>query len=475
MPSETFLQLLRDPTRRNTLIAASLGWMLDSMDVMLFSLLIPAIEKDLQISAATAGGIMSLTLIAAAIGGIFFGFVADRFGRTRALSASILVYCLATGLCAFTHSAGQLAACRILLGLGMGGEWAAGAALVAETWPTSHRARALGLVQSAWAIGYALAAAITAIVMPRFSPHLGWRAVFLIGMAPALVTIWIRRKVHEPAALEDLSPATHSVPHSSQQYRDEWVSPQPSNFVIPREAEDLLFSSPPSAPSFKHLFQRPLLRSTLIITSMNAASLFAWWGLFSWVPAFLSLPIAQGGHGLNIVRTSTFTILMQTGTFLGYTLFGLFADLRTKIRVRVPHISNLRCGIDNAPSTTDPTPSADLSARKHVYIAYLVIAAALVPIYTLATGATAVLLLGPVIGFFGSGFFSGFSVIAAEAFPTPLRGRAMGMAYNLGRIVSAAAPYTIGKLSETSGIGPALVLTSAGFLLAALTASFLQD
>jgi MFS family permease len=253
MPTETFLGLARDPTRRNTLIAASLGWMLDSMDVMLFSLLIPAIEKDLQISAATAGGIMSLTLISAAVGGIFFGFVADRFGRTRALSASILVYCLATGLCAFTQSALQLAACRILLGLGMGGEWAAGAALVAETWPTSHRARALGLVQSAWAIGYALAAAITALIMPRFNPHLGWRTVFLVGMAPALVTLWIRRSVHEPVMEDDplqkdvisteandrpnenvistgpratsrgsgetpafLGRATHSVPHSSQ-------------------------------------------------------------------------------------------------------------------------------------------------------------------------------------------------------------------------------------------------------------------
>lgn len=405
MPTATFLQLLRTPTRRNTLIAASLGWMLDSMDVMLFSLLIPSLERDLQISAATAGGIMSLTLIAAAIGGVFFGFVADRLGRTRALSMSILIYCLATGLCAFTHSAAQLAACRILLGLGMGGEWAAGAALVAESWPATHRARALGLVQSAWAIGYALAAAVTALILPHFSPHLGWRAVFLIGMAPALVTIWIRRKVKEPEAFTTLS----------QQKR---------------------------APAFTALFRGELGRSTFIIVTMNAASLFAWWGLFSWVPAFLSLPIAQGGHGLSVVRTSTFTILMQAGTFLGYISFGLFAD-------RFP--------------------------RKRVYITYLLVAAAVVPIYSLANSATAILLLGPIIGFWGSGFFSGFSVIASEAFPTALRGRAMGMAYNLGRIVSAAAPYTIGKLSETHGIGSALVLTSAGFLLAALTASFLHS
>ncbi len=406
MPSETFLQLAKDPTRRNTLIAASLGWMLDSMDVMLYALLIPAIERDLHISAAMAGGIMSLTLVAAAGGGVFFGFVADRIGRTRALSASILIYCIATGLCAFVHSAPQLAMCRVLLGLGMGGEWAAGAALVAETWPTDHRGKALGLVQSAWAVGYALAAVVVALIMPRFSPHLGWRAVFLAGTLPALVTVWIRRKVKEPEAW--------STDHA-----------KPANSELP----------------FKWLFQGELGRSTLIITAMNAASLFAWWGLFSWVPAFLAMPVAQGGHGLSIVKTSGWTILMQAGTFLGYTSFGFLAD---------------RYG------------------RKPVYITFLVVAAAIVPVYTLASSATAVLLLGPIIGFWGTGFFSGFSVIASEAFPTALRGRAMGFTYNLGRIASAAAPYTIGRLSESYGIGSALVLTSAGFLLAAVIASALR-
>jgi MFS family permease len=403
LPQRSFWQMAAEPVRRNALLAAGLGWMLDSMDVMLYSLLIPAIENDLHISAATAGGIMSLTLIAAAGGGVFFGFVADRLGRTRALSASILIYCLATGMCAFVHSAPELAFCRVLLGLGMGGEWAAGAALVAETWPTEHRGKALGFVQSAWAIGYALAAAVVAIIMPRFSPHLGWRAVFLVGMLPALVTVWIRRKVKEP---------------------EEWTAKRPSEVK--------------TETPFRALFRGKLGRSTLIITSMNAASLFAWWGLFSWVPAFLALPVSQGGHGLNIVKTSEFTMLMQLGTFLGYTSFGFLAD---------------RFG------------------RKGVYITFLLVAAAVVPLYTLAASATAVLLLGPVVGFWGTGFFSGFSVIASEAFPTALRGRAMGFAYNLGRIASATAPYTIGRLSESRGIGSALLLTSTGFLAAAAIAS----
>jgi len=397
VPVPSFWVLAKEPVRRNALLAASLGWMLDSMDVMLYSMIVPAAQRDLNMTSGTAGLIMSLTLIAAAAGGIFFGFVADRLGRTRALSLSILIYCVFTGLCAFVHSVPQLALCRMLLGLGMGGEWAAGAALVAETWPTEHRAKALGLVQSAWAIGYALAAAVVALVMPRF----GWRAVFLVGLLPALVTVWIRLHVKEP---------------------ETWVSSRG------RAAEI----------STRQLFRGPLARRTLVITAMNAASLFAWWGLFSWVPSFLSLPVSRGGHGLDILHTSTWTIVMQAGTFLGYTSFGVLAD---------------RFG------------------RKQVYITFLLVAAAIVPVYAIARTPLTLLLLGPFIGFWGSGYFSGFSVIASEAFPTALRGRAMGFAYNLGRIVSAFAPFLVGHLAQSRGMGFGLMLTSFGFLAAGLIAT----
>ena len=135
-----------------------------------------------------------MTLLGAAAGGVFFGFVADRFGRTRALISSVALYSVFTAACGFATTLTQLVVFRILLGIGMGGEWASGAALVSETWPAEHRGKALGFMQSGWAIGYAAAALVNAVVQPAF----GWRAVFFVGILPAFFTLWVRRNVEEP-------------------------------------------------------------------------------------------------------------------------------------------------------------------------------------------------------------------------------------------------------------------------------------
>src|SRR6266853_1764697 len=203
------------PAERSTLIAGSLGWLLDAMDVMLFSLVLAYLVREFSMDTRTAGFLNSLTLIASAIGGFFFGFLADRIGRTRALMASILVYSIASAACAFTHTIPQLGFCRFVLGLGMGGEWTTAAALIAETWRAEHRGKALGLMQSAYAIGEAVAALVVAVVFP----HFGWRAVFLVGFLPALMVLWIRSRVPE-SELWQRRAAQPNSRHSHELLRD---------------------------------------------------------------------------------------------------------------------------------------------------------------------------------------------------------------------------------------------------------------
>jgi MFS family permease len=381
----------------HSLLAAQLGWMLDAMDVMLYAFALTTIREEFELSGATAGALASVTLLSSAFGGIFFGALADKIGRARALIYSILTYSLFTALTATARGIPELVLWRSLVGIGLGGEWSAGSVLVAETWPAEHRGKAIGLMQSGWAIGYILAALLSAAILPEY----GWRVLFLLGILPALLTLWIRKHVPEPALwLERKSVAQVQVSNS-----------------------------------LAEIFRPPLLSKTLRAASITTSVLFAYWGLFTWMPAFLSTPVEKGGAGMTIVKTSAWIIPMQVGAFLGYTLFGFLSD---------------RFG------------------RRPVFVAFLIAAAALVPLYgNFGRNDTVLLILGPLIGFFGHGYFSVFGAMLAELFPTRLRGTAQGFTYNAGRAFSAIAPYTIGALADRWGIGSALGLTSAFFLLGA--------
>src|SRR3954453_640870 len=149
-----------------TLFAAQLGWMLDAMDVMLYSFALTTIRSEFQLSSGGAGALGAAPLVTSAIGGMLFGWLSDRYGRARALMWSILAFSILTGLTATARSIPELVFWRTLVGIGLGGEWAAGSVLVAETWPAAHRGKAIGLIQSAWAIGYILAAILAAAVLP---------------------------------------------------------------------------------------------------------------------------------------------------------------------------------------------------------------------------------------------------------------------------------------------------------------------
>lgn len=383
------------PTQWRALVAGTAGWTLDAMDVMLYAFALGHIRAEFGLSAAAAGALASVTLLSSSAGGIAFGMLADRYGRARMLRVAILTYSLFTALTATATTVGMLALWRALVGIGLGGEWSAGSVLVAETWPAKHRGKAIGIMQSGWAVGYILAALLAAVILPRF----GWRPLFVLGILPALLAFWIRRRVPEP---ERWSP-------TASRGKPLWHALGP-------------------------MFRAPLLGRTVVATTIATFLLFAYWGLFTWVPSFLASPAEQGGAGLGVVRSTGWIVPMQLGALAGYLSFGFLAD---------------RFG------------------RRPVFLVFVLSSAVLVPIYGGAAREAALLmLLGPLIGFFGHGYFSVFGSMLAELYPTAIRGAAQGLCYNAGRAVSALAPYTIGAIADVRGLGAALAFTAVFYVVA---------
>lgn len=403
------------PHERKTLLAGSLGWMLDAFDVMLYAMVITHLITHFNMDKGTAGLLNSLTLLSSAIGGTFFGFFADRYGRIRALTVSILIYSIASGACGLAQTVWQLGFFRLVLGLGMGGEWTAGAALVAESWRSQHRAKALALMQANWPIGEGLAALVAGLFLGLGTLTLGggfeipaWRGVFLIGVLPALLVLWLRRGVEEPAV---------------------WLKRTSGKEQSPKVPLAMLW--------------KPGIRRNVIIASAtSAAAMFGYWGLFTWIPAYLVLPVEEGGRGLDIISSTTWLLIMFPAKWLSHLVYGYAAD---------------RIG------------------RKIVYIIFVALAGLLVPAFIAMDSPLAILTILSLVGFFGSGHFTGFATIASELFPTEIRATAVGLTYNIGRGFSALAPVVVGMLAEQFGVGLSFLATTAAFLLAAVFAAFLPE
>lgn len=395
-----------------------MGWALDAFDAMIYSLVLAMLMRDFGMSKTAAGSLGTLTLLASGLGGVMFGLVADRIGRKHALMASILTYSICSFASGLATSIAVLAVARFVLGLGMGGEWNTGAALVAESWPTELRAKALSIVQSSWALGFAFAALVAGPV----SRYFGWRAVFFVGILPALITLWIQR----------------SVPESEM-----WQARNTS--AIPQR-EDLA-AVPIAATSgdstFGLIFRKPYAKHTFALLLFNFFVMFAWWGLFTWLPPYLSLPVEQGGRGFGVLGMTTLMVVLNLcGMFPGYASFGWVAD----------HIG-----------------------RRNAFLSYCLIAALLIPLYAAARSQFALLVLGTVVAFFGTGIFSGSGIMGSEIFPTVVRARALGFTYNGARALSALAPLVIGRVGQAKGLGWAFYVCAAGYLLAALITTQLPE
>lgn len=375
------------------LIAAQLGWMLDAMDFLLFTFALVPIQKEFALSKSEASLPITFALIASAIGGIAFGRIADRIGRVRAMTISILFYSLATAGMATAQSLWQLVAWRIFVGFGMGGEWSSGSVLVAETWPAKHRAKAMGIMQAGWAIGALIAAGVSALVLERY----GWRVLFLIGAAPAVLAFVVRRTVEEPAV-----------------WREQ--SRQPARW--------------------SEIFAPPYGRRVALATIVASSVLIAYWGVTSWLPAFLATPVAEGGAGLTVTKSAAWLIVLQIGAFFGYISFGWIAD---------------RIG------------------RRPAFTLFMICATIVVPLFAFgARSAVTLLLVGPLVGYFAHGYFSLFGAMLAELFPTRIRASAQGFCYNAGRLASSLAPFAIGAAATKYGLGFSIAFDALFFAVGAV-------
>ena len=278
------------------LFVAWLGWVFDAMDATIYAIVLhPALHDLLHTSSGPppaerigwyGGIIFSIFLIGWAIGGITFGIAADRFGRTKVLMATIIVYAGFTGAAALSQEWWQLAVYRFLTALGIGGEWAAGAAIVAETWPEEKRAKAASVLQSAWAVGFFLAAGCNL----AFKETYGWRGLFLIGVLPAFLALLVRWWVKEPERW------THA--HAQR--------------IIPLSA----------------IFEGELKRATLTGSTLAFVAVFGLWGSTNWAPTLVhELPEFRGADPATLTKSVSYAIMaLNAGAIFGYLSFGPLAD-----------------------------------------------------------------------------------------------------------------------------------------------------
>lgn len=239
------------------LAAALLGNVLDAFDVMVYAFALTTILHEWNFSTFQAGFLATASLLACSIGGVLSGGIADRIGRKNAIVLCIMIFTLFSGVSAFTRNLTELALSRAALGLGWGGMWTVAVLLISESWPDKHRGKALCVANAGWPVGYILAAMASALLLPT----VGWRVLFFLGVIPGLFIFWIIRHVDE------------------------------SPLYLKARAEKKMKAN------YLRIFRQDLLRSTLTICLISTLMMCGYWGLFTWLPGYLSLPLAKGGAG----------------------------------------------------------------------------------------------------------------------------------------------------------------------------------
>jgi MFS family permease len=273
---------------RRTFWACASGWALDGMDFMIYPLVIGTIIALWKVNAGTAGLAGTVTLLASAVGGWLGGYLSDRIGRVRTLQLTILWFSFFSLVCAFVQNFDQLLIARALLGLGFGGEWAAGAVLMGEAIRPQFRGRAVGSVQSGWAVGWGLAVLSQAVLFSLLPAEIAWRWMFAIGALPALLVFYLRRFVTEP----EIAVATRAKQLTSGEHPPLW-----------------------------EIFSGPILKTTILASLMATGCQGGYYAITFWVPRFLTTE-----RKLSIVGSTGYLAALIIGSFAGYLVGAWLAD-----------------------------------------------------------------------------------------------------------------------------------------------------
>ena len=264
------------------------GWALDAMDAQMFSFVVPTLIATWGITRGQAGALGTAALLVSAFGGWFAGWFADRYGRVRTLQIAIAWFAVFTCLSGLAQNYNQLFLVRALLGLGFGGEWAAGAVLLGEVMRPEHRGKALGTMQAGWAVGWGASALLYALFFSIMPAAMAWRALFLVGILPALFVFFVRRYVEEPE--------------------------------VYLESKARLAATG-DRPSMLEIFRQPLLRVTLLGGLMGTGAQGGYFAVTTWLPTYL-----RTEKHLSVLDSAGYLAVSIAGAFCGYMTGGILAD-----------------------------------------------------------------------------------------------------------------------------------------------------
>jgi MFS family permease len=415
----------------NTLIASNLGWLFDgyetyalviSIGVALRQLLDPSQYPQIP---TYAGVVIATTLLGWGIGGLIGGVIADYIGRKRTMLLAILAYSIMTGLSAFAWDWWSFAIMRFLVGVCIGSEWVTGASIVSELWPDKNRGKGVGLMQCGFGIGFFLASVAWWLINP-VGPD-AWRVMFLLGVVPALLTLWIRR----------------SIPESE---RWERVNEQRSAATARERSGAALSDREKALTRFTvaDLFAEPEIRRRVILAFlMSLATTFAFWGISAWTPAYVAAEAAKAG--LPAQQWASYAAMANNGAaIIGYAAFGFLADAY---------------------------------GRKATTMAYVALAFISVPMVFLWSHDLVVILWATAFsGAFVSGQYTWMAAWLPELFPTRLRATATAFVFNTPRLIAWTGPLISGWIiSKAGGFSTAAVAIATIYIVSLLAAPFLPE